>query len=74
MKKAYFYLLVLGVMVFSACASQPKAKPLDLSTITGDIPVYSVSVIVRKDIDTDGLGETFFQKVYLEQYCRTFGF
>jgi len=68
MKKCYFCLLVFGVLIFSACASKPQAKLLDLSTITEDIPIYTISVTVRKDIDTDGLGKAFFQKVYIEQF------
>ena len=67
MKKAYLYLLILSVVVFSACSSQPQPKPLNLNTINGDIPIYSISITVRKDIDNNDLGKLFFQKVYNEQ-------
>jgi hypothetical protein len=68
MKKAFLvsYLVLLGTMYFTACATQPGPKLLDMDTITGEIPIYSVNLFVREDIDSNGLGKQFFQKFYTE--------
>jgi len=61
--RVVFYLLLMGILAFSACSTTPKVKQLDISTIEGDIPIYSISVIVNKDMDKDGLGKSFIQKI-----------
>jgi hypothetical protein len=53
-------------MSFSACFTSPRAKPLDLTTITEDIPVSSISLFIRKDIDENGRGKEFISSFYTE--------
>jgi len=59
--------VLFGVMQITACTTSPQPKPLDLQTITGDIPIYSLNVIVRKDLDSDRIGDKFFKKFYIEE-------
>jgi len=68
MKKCYvtFYLLLAVVVVFSACLITPQAKQLDISTIKEDIPIYSISVVANKSVDSDGLGKAYIQKLCSE--------
>jgi len=67
MKKVCILFFALCILAFSACTSQPKPRRLDLNTITEKIPIYSINITVRKDIDNDGIGEQFFQKIFVEQ-------
>jgi len=69
MKKINLFIcsMLFGLLLFSGCVSQPKPNLLDLSTITEDIPIYTISVIVGKNDDTDGTGEEFFQRIFVEQ-------
>jgi len=67
MKKVSFLFLALCILAFSACTSQPKPRLLNLNTITENIPIYSLNITVRKDIDNDGIGEQFFQRIFVEQ-------
>lgn len=73
MKKVNFVfcLLLFGSLVIISCASQPSPKPLNLNTITEEIPIYSLNIIVGKDLNSNNLGEKIFQKIYLEELDNT---
>jgi hypothetical protein len=53
-------------MLFSACQSTPKPKPLDLTTITEEIPISSVNLFIRSDVDVNGQGKEFIKTFYTE--------
>jgi hypothetical protein len=53
-------------MLFSACQSTPKPKPLDLTTITEEIPILSVNLFIRSDVDENGQGKEFIKSFYTE--------
>jgi len=58
-----FLVLLAVVVIFSACSSSPQAKQLDISSIKEDIPIYSISVVANQNIDNDGLGKAYIQKL-----------
>jgi hypothetical protein len=56
--------VLAGLLSFSACSSAPKPRSLNLNTITGNVPVYSVSLLIRKDIDENGKGKDFIRSFF----------
>ena len=69
MKKLHIIIgcVFLHMVLFTACFSGPKPRPLDLAEISGSIPIYSVEVIIRKDMDVGGMGAIGFNNVLLEE-------
>jgi hypothetical protein len=61
------YLIVANAILFFGCASQPQPKLLVLEEISEDILLHSVSILVRKNLDSDGLGEKSFRMLYIEK-------
>jgi len=69
MKKLHIIIgcILLNMALFTGCFSAPSPRPLNLQEISGDIPIYCVEHIIRKDMDTDGMGEAIFRKLLSEK-------
>jgi len=67
MKKLHIIIVCIlaNTALFIACFSGPEPRPLDLREISGDIPIYSVELIIRKDLDIDGMGEAGFRNILI---------
>lgn len=67
MKKIYLFLIVVVFLTqFSACSSTPSPKPLDLATITETLPVSTVQLFIRSDVDESRKGGEFMRSVYTD--------
>ena len=52
--------------VFFSCSSAPQPRPLDLTTVTGEIPISSISLIINRNVDNDGMGKNFLHSFFTE--------
>jgi hypothetical protein len=66
MRKICVCLGFVCLSLFSVCQSVPQPRPLDLATVTEEIPISSVSIMVRADVDVDKKGESFLRTFYTE--------
>ena len=65
-KSVLLFVFIIGWLnLFLACSSAPKPKPLDLSAISEDIPISSISLIMNKTMDNNGTGENFIKSFYI---------
>ena len=70
MKKINSGIILLNMALFAACHSTPDdLQPivLDKISIQGDVPIYSVSAIIDKKYDKDGLGETGLRNILVRE-------
>jgi hypothetical protein len=66
MKKICVILCFVCLSLVSACRSSPQPRPLDLATVTEEIPISSVSLWVRDDVDEDKRGGEILRTFYTE--------
>ncbi|MDR1148719.1 MAG: hypothetical protein LBK66_08820 [Spirochaetaceae bacterium] len=68
MKKIYSVsiFVIICLILFSTCFSGPQAKPLDLTSITEPLPISSINLFIRKDIDENEKGREFIRSFYTE--------
>ena len=68
MKKSclFFGFIILCSKLFLACASAPQPRPLDLATVTGNIPISSITLLINRNMDVDGMGREFLQSFFTD--------
>ncbi|MCL2138702.1 MAG: hypothetical protein FWH41_04130 [Treponema sp.] len=81
MKKNFYIDIVLFcVILYPSCLSQPKLElqkqiqlqiqqeklPLDITTITGEIPIYFIELQLDKELDKENLGLNLFVYFFIE--------
>ncbi|MDR2601598.1 MAG: hypothetical protein LBC53_04000 [Spirochaetaceae bacterium] len=61
--------IFLQSLLFSACITTPKPqpKPLDLTSIKGEVPISSVNFYMRRDLDEAGIGKEFMRSVFIKR-------